>query len=241
MKLSFLTALLLLLTCSLSLNWQSSGNLSLSNQSLIQGYINQNFSPTHLWSQLINSGNTVLSDFSVGFSNYLNEQWDPAWNVVTIYLSVKGNSDCVFYGYAFRDHWMWFNGYAMNDGYYVTFILWKDYNCVTWVTYNPNSGGPQFSYSLDTVNLIMGAFLSMKSTFTYDDIWSIGHTFLEQLPNYNAAFAGSDKAYSIIITQSYYSSFYARICVKDYYSRITQIGTQIDGTAWGQSFFMQMR
>jgi hypothetical protein len=59
--------------------------------------------------------------------------------VVVIYLPDGTNSDSVLYGYAFRDHWMWYNGFLMDDGYYVTFIIWKDYNCITWSTIDSNS------------------------------------------------------------------------------------------------------
>ena len=48
-------------------------------------------------------------------------QVDPTW-------------DTVLYGYAFRQHWMWYNGYTVagSSGKYYSFVIWKDYNCVAW-------------------------------------------------------------------------------------------------------------
>jgi hypothetical protein len=48
----------------------------------------------------------------------------------------SNNGDSVLYGYAFRDHWMWYNGFLMDDGHYVSFVIWKDYNCIGWITFN---------------------------------------------------------------------------------------------------------
>jgi hypothetical protein len=58
--------------------------------------------------------------------------------VVVIYEDAT-SSDTVVYGYAFRDHWMWYNGFVMDDGNYVSFIIWKDYNCDGWASINSNS------------------------------------------------------------------------------------------------------
>lgn len=52
------------------------------------------------------------------FSDYLNNLWAPAWNVVIIYSnSLDINFDAVVYGYAFRNHWMWINGLKMASIY----------------------------------------------------------------------------------------------------------------------------
>ena len=72
----------------------------------------------------------------------MNTLWNPAWNVVVVILT-DNNADTVLYGYAFRDHWMWYNGYLMADGKFVAFIIWKDYNCAKWWSYDANAvGGP---------------------------------------------------------------------------------------------------
>jgi hypothetical protein len=59
--------------------------------------------------------------------------------VVVVYTTDSTNFDSVVFGYAFRDHWMWYNGYAMDDGHYVSFIIWKDYNCNGWASINRNA------------------------------------------------------------------------------------------------------
>lgn len=66
-------------------------------------------------------------------SNDLNDKWHPAWNVVIAYYPDRKNYDTVLYGYGFRDHWFWFNGVQVAIGY-VSFIIWKDYNCIKWYT-----------------------------------------------------------------------------------------------------------
>jgi len=43
--------------------------------------------------------------------------------------------DGVVDGYAFRDHWLWYND---NDISHLSFIIWKDYNCdpSDWFSWN---------------------------------------------------------------------------------------------------------
>jgi hypothetical protein len=113
-----------------------------------------------------------LKDFVTAFSTYLNDLWDPAWNVVVIYITDKTNADSVLYGYAFRNHWMWYNGFLMDDGYYVTFIIWKDYNCVGWITHNDNIDG-QSTFNSTTTALIQTAITNFAPQVNQDDIWGI--------------------------------------------------------------------
>jgi hypothetical protein len=47
----------------------------------------------------------------------------------------------VVYGYAYNQHWLWYNKYQVTPSaqnpsayYYFSFIIWKDYNCNFWVT-----------------------------------------------------------------------------------------------------------
>lgn len=45
----------------------------------------------------------------------------------------------VVYGYAYNKHWLWFNKYwtliipGESQNYIFSFIIWKDYNCHSWV------------------------------------------------------------------------------------------------------------
>ena len=83
---------------------------------------------------------TKPDNFCQKLSEHLNGLWDPAWNVVTMKSTYpKALYDVVLYGYAFRDHWMWYNDYRVGDKIY-SFVIWKDYNC------DPNNW-VQLSYS----------------------------------------------------------------------------------------------
>jgi hypothetical protein len=51
---------------------------------------------------------------------------------------------------------MWYNGFLMDDGYYFTFIIWKDNNCITWTTYNHLVDSPS-TFDAATTDLIKTA------------------------------------------------------------------------------------
>jgi hypothetical protein len=127
-------------------------------------------------------------------SETLNAAWDPAWNVFVFELVGDSTPDAVVVGYAFRDHWMWFNGYAY-QGRTFSFIIWKDYNCVTWISaadsaVNGNFGASQFD--ADVINALN--YLTIVSP--YDDIWSFGSSVLNQLQT-----SISTSAFAVIIFQ----------------------------------------
>ena len=170
-ELGFLLVIAMLLQCGSALNWQGTGNMSNSNLTDIWTYINANFKTS--WQRSAISNGPSVSNFVSGFSTYLNGLWDPAWNVVVVYNYDGSNSDAVLYGYAFNDHWLWYNGVKMDDNYYVTFIIWKDYNCVKWYTSsfflgatNTYSGTPAAS----TLFQATTAFASSSSP-QQTDIW----------------------------------------------------------------------
>ena len=82
---------------------------------------------------------TLNDNIAMNISTELNKLWDPAWNVVII--STPANIDSVLYGYAFRGHWLWFNGLPNpGDGnHFMGYVIWKDYNCIGWVRLNLTS------------------------------------------------------------------------------------------------------
>lgn len=109
--------------------------------SVINSYISANFT---MGSETI----ATLPKKPGKFSNYLNDLWAPAWNVVIILSRYSPiNFDAVIYGYAFRNHWLWINGLKLytflENGliYYGSFIIWKDYNCLGWLTINSYVSG----------------------------------------------------------------------------------------------------
>jgi hypothetical protein len=84
--------------------------------------------------------------------------------------------DTVVYGYAYKTHWMWFNGYLMDDGNSVGFIIWKDYNCDTWTTVNSNTlNGNTFTSYTGAEQLAfsngLNQYPSSSTPPQYSDIW----------------------------------------------------------------------
>lgn len=106
-------------------DWQGTGNLNNENLTIIWMYIETNLSV------YIMKGD--MNGFSHDLSVILTNLWSPAWNVFTIQtIGGKGQyDDTIFYGYAFKNHWVWFNGYEGPAGWgnVYSFIIWKDYNC----------------------------------------------------------------------------------------------------------------
>ncbi len=117
--LCFLGAVLIL---GNSLNWMAGGNFTQEEFAILRAKVD-NFD-TGLTLQTLGPAAKTMSD-------ELNDLWKPAWNVV-IACYLMGNHDSVVYGYAFNGRWFWFNGFRLTDGMYMSFIIWKDFNCVTW-------------------------------------------------------------------------------------------------------------
>jgi hypothetical protein len=92
---------------------------------------------------------------------------------VVVYLTALTNGDSVLYGYAFRDHWMWYNGFLMDDQHYVSFVIWKDYNCIGWITYDNLVDGPS-TFDVTTTNLIKTAISNFAPQVDKTDVWRTG-------------------------------------------------------------------
>lgn len=121
------------------LNWQATGNFTESNTTDIWTYLNAHINFSWPDPGVQDKGDTRIVKFTEDLSTHLNNLWAPAWNVVAVYISDKTNADTVLYGYAFRDHWMWYNGVMLDSGYFMAFIIWKDYNCINWYSHNCNT------------------------------------------------------------------------------------------------------
>ena len=133
-RLSMLLIFIALIAPSLQLNWQGSGNMSESNMTEIQTAINNN--------PLTSSSSAFdLDSASQNISTRLNSLWDPAWNVFIVRQDKA--YDAIVFGYAFRNHWMWINGFPANGEptKMWAYIIWKDYNCKRWTTYSNRSSG----------------------------------------------------------------------------------------------------
>lgn len=57
--------------------------------------------------------------------------------------------DAIVYGYAFNNHWMWYNGISLPDSgtsKTASLMVWKDYNCQNWkVIGRDETGSSTFS------------------------------------------------------------------------------------------------
>jgi len=91
---SFLVLLLILIQDTVSINWQSHGNFSIENITIISNKI------TLLIPSLV-TNSIPYQQAALTLSSDLNTLWDPAWNVIISYISM-GDGDGVVDGYAFR-------------------------------------------------------------------------------------------------------------------------------------------
>jgi hypothetical protein len=152
--------------------WQAAANISAANHTLIWSTINAG-----LTTYVPNAGSsTGHSDLAQYISDSLNAAYDPAWNVFVFELVGDPTLDAVVVGYAFRDHWMWFNGYSYL-GRTFSFIIWKDYNCIAWNTAD-NSIFVNQKLDDSTGDAVTSALTRLlnagKLTHVYNDIWSFG-------------------------------------------------------------------
>jgi hypothetical protein len=86
--------------------------------------------------------------------------------------------DAVVVAYAFRDHWMWFNGYSY-QGRTFSFVIWKDYNCVAWITADNSAiSGSGITSQTPVGDAIFLAYMAIPQVNPYSDIWSYGSQLL---------------------------------------------------------------
>ena len=130
LKWSYALLIVVLLGCGSCLNWMGAGNWTSDNLTVLHNEINS-VDPTKIFYLYVYDAIRISYD--------LKGLWDPWWNVVIIYYPDSNNYDSVLYGYAFRRHWFWLNGWKRPDGYYLSFIIWKDYNCVNVITIDDTS------------------------------------------------------------------------------------------------------
>jgi hypothetical protein len=148
--------------------WQAAANISAANHTLIWSTIQSGLT-TYVPDSFSGTDHTDLAKY---ISDTLNTAWDPAWNVFVFELVGDPTTDAVVVGYAFRDHWMWFNGYSY-QGRTFSFIIWKDYNCIAWISVGDSAiNGNPGSSLIDT--FVSDTLSSMTVNSPYDDIWGLG-------------------------------------------------------------------
>lgn len=156
-----LVIILMLLSRGDGIAWQGVGNLSKENRTVIWAYIDEKFDLN--WNGY--TPKSTIGDFAAGLSDNLTALWDAAWNVV-VTIDVNGTQfDTVVYGYAFRDHWMWYNGFKRNDDKYTSFVIWKDYNCLgNWFSGYQATGTVTFTGSASSaITTTMASFRNADS------------------------------------------------------------------------------
>lgn len=189
-------------------NWQGTGNFTQDNITFIRTNIDANFNSQWSAGTITDSSDKTLVNLAKKLSDQLNDQWAPAWNVVIALTTDSSyNMDTVLYGYGFRDHWMWDNTYKVKDGQAVGFIIWKDYNCINWVSYSQN-GVPQYSgqgtYTGQTKNSITSAIYTLGDDLNMNEVWNAAKAISDLLhTNQNiASYLGTNKAFTVVLSQS---------------------------------------
>lgn len=160
-------------------------------------------------------------------SNHLNTIWDPAWNVMIFNLHY--NVDAVVYGYAFRNHWLWFNGvpHPENSSLFMSYIIWKDYNCFNWIKVGTTGG----SFSTNQFNVILALKNAISANQIINDLWNTAYNYVVAIES-NSNFANT--AFSAIITQDPTPSYGGYCCTRNQIS-FTNVGT------FGSLHLLQMR
>jgi hypothetical protein len=218
-----------LLSCGSCLDWQGAGNMTQDNLTIIRTKI----SALDLAAQ-----NKDFAPFATTLSTELNNLWAPAWNVAIVTSDDGNNYDAVMVGYGFNGHWFWFNGMRINSGY-VSFIIWKDFNCVRWITFNPSDPNYQFS-SFTAIGKIFDGITAGKSGRDTNDIWSVAKDVQDKFPATDPTTLFNDKlAYTVLASQSQLTIFYGRFCAQDYIV-IGQLAYQ-NSIYSGTALVLQMR
>jgi hypothetical protein len=164
--LALLVIFLTLLSAVKGNNWQGSGNITSDHLTFFWNYINANMSGP--------ASNGLLGPFCELFSTALNSKWDPAWNVAV----TLGNTamDSVLYGYAYNDHWYWYNGYQSGSFYYAI-IIWKDYNCEGWQTID---GNQKTGFKTAQITQIVATIQEQSAKWNIN-IWNVADDFMTSL------------------------------------------------------------
>ena len=201
LKWSYALLIMVLLGCGSCLDWQGAGNWTSDNLTVLYNQINT--VPSLISSMLLGTSAKNISD-------NLNALWDPSWNVVIVYYTDYNNYDSVMYGYGFREHWFWFNGYQISSGY-MAFIIWKDYNCGKWFTYESDLYNT--TYSATTYSSIVNNVTSASPNYQLSDIWSVAQSLPTNVIGADPTILQDPLGYTIVASQSSNVIFYSQMCV----------------------------
>lgn len=158
----------------------------------------------------------------------------------------SSNSDSIVYGYAYKNHWLWYNNFV-NGADNLAFVLWKDYNCKVWQAVGDSVTGTGFT-SLQTTQIANVIPTVFKANT--EDIWGMAYEFVTILTTTKSEF--STGAYTIVASQDYLvTHYFGYVCAaatnSSYYSYTDYNGgnalSQNDGNGnmWGTLLLIKMR
>jgi hypothetical protein len=183
---------------------------------------------------------TSYGSFAPALSEQLNTLWPPAWNVVVLFSIDAKNYDAVLYGYGFREHWSWFNGMKTNTGFYISFIIWKDFNCLGWITIDATSSKyKDSSFSDLEITVITNTIQAGYTNRDVNDIWLAAQDIQAKVATTGGAIFSDKLAFSVVASQAGTPFIYARICAKDFI--VVKGVANNGGTASGATLILQMR
>lgn len=203
-SLALLLTVLLLVDSLNCVNWQGTGS-GLNNTVMTEIWKNLE---ANIDQAVKSMDDAVITGLTKEMSERLNARWSSAWNVVL--LMTSSVFDSIFYGYAFRDQWMWYNGVPFASQSYnsaATLIVWKDYNCHTWKNIRaPNSDSTFNTEQKSRIDTLVG---SIDASSVRSDVWQVAFQFANSL---QAASEFTSGAVSVVLTQDGDSSFYGYVC-----------------------------
>jgi hypothetical protein len=124
---------------------------------------------------------------------------------------------------------MWYNGIKSFRNKYFTVIIWKDYNCMGYISLNSQgSSGP--STELSTIISVV-----RNNPSNYDDIWKAAMDISKEVEK-----SLTGKAYTVVVSQSKEAYFLGRCCIGAY-TNLRYVYSDVPHGTWGSVLVMQMR
>jgi hypothetical protein len=124
---------------------------------------------------------------------------------------------------------MWYNGIRSVNNKYFTVIIWKDYNCLGYISLeSQGSSGP--STDLKTIGSVV-----QNNPSNYDDIWKAAMDISEGVEK-----SLTGKAYTVVVSQAKEAYFLGRCCIGAY-TGIRYVYYDATYGSWGSVLVMQMR
>lgn len=244
MGLVFLLTAMLLTVVGNGLNWQGAGSMNHTVIAKVWENLESNLQTAFNTNGAMNVGNNPVNLACKSLSDKLNNGWSPAWNVVV--LASPPQYDTVLYGYAFNDHWMWYNGVPVvvpaiyGSKTMVTLIVWKDYNCANW-NYIGNYDQTISQLTTQQKSQISTEVRRLTEDKIINDIWGAAHDFLTSLQAPESAFYYG--GYAIIMSQAGSVNYYGRVCRvgNQYFFSGVEYDQLIVGSTLGSFYLFQTR